>query len=308
MLKLVVVGMVATIAFASEFIHPVNQDLVNEIKEKATTWSPMEVHENPLRHMDKKKMMGLLGTTLQAPSALFQRAEQMNLAVPDSFDSRQQWPNCIHPIRNQQQCGSCWAFAASEALSDRFCIASNGKTNVVFSPEDMVACDRYDMGCNGGWLDKAWTYLATEGIVTDSCMPYTSGSGSVPSCPKSCTGSDEQFKKFKCAAHSVFVATSPATIKQQIIAGGPVETGFMVYQDFMNYKTGIYHHTTGGLLGGHAVKIIGWGVENGTNYWICANSWDTTWGEQGFFRIKQGDSNIDQAVYGCAPELTNATY
>jgi len=77
----------------------------------------------------------------------------------------------------------------------------------------------------------------------------------------------------------------------------------MVYQDFMNYKSGVYKYTSGGLLGGHAVKMVGWGSENGVDYWICANSWSTKWGEQGFFRIKTGECNIDQAVYACAPDL-----
>jgi len=65
--------------------------------------------------------------------------------APDSFDSRTKWANCIHPIRNQEQCGSCWAFSASEVLSDRLCIASQGKINYVLSPEYMVECDSTGM-------------------------------------------------------------------------------------------------------------------------------------------------------------------
>jgi cathepsin B len=65
-----------------------------------------------------------------------------------------------------------------------------------------------------------------------------------------------------------------------------METGFEVYHDFFSYKTGVYHHVTGDLEGGHAVKILGWGTaDDGTNYWICANSWGSNWGEDGFFRI-----------------------
>ena len=302
MLKLVIVGMVATIAVASDYTHPVNQNMVDQIKAKATTWYPAEVHENPLSKMKAKKLMGLLGTHIAPPSPLFAQSKTF-VNTPESFDSRTAWPNCIHPIRNQQSCGSCWAFGASEVLSDRFCIASNGNTNVVLSPEDMVACDRADLACQGGWLDKAWSYLATTGIVSDSCFPYVSGGGSVPTCPNTCQGSDEAFKKFKCAANSVSVQVNPDQIKAELITNGPVETGFMVYQDFFNYKGGIYQYTSGGLAGGHAVKIVGYGVENGINYWICANSWDTTWGENGFFRIKMGECGIDQATYACLPQL-----
>jgi len=84
-----------------------------------------------------------------------------------------------------------------------------------------------------------------------------------------------------------------------------METGFQVYKDFFNYKTGIYKKTSPfwDYAGGHAVKIVGWGNENGTNYWICANSWSSTWGEQGFFKIKFGEVGIDSDVYACTPEV-----
>jgi len=77
----------------------------------------------------------------------------------------------------------------------------------------------------------------------------------------------------------------------------------------MSYSSGVYYHVTGAVEGGHAVKIIGWGHDDasGLDYWLVANSWNTTWGEQGFFRIKQGDSGIDAATYGCAPKLSGST-
>jgi cathepsin B len=81
-----------------------------------------------------------------------------------------------------------------------------------------------------------------------------------------------------------------------------METGFNVYADFMSYKAGIYVHTSGALEGGHAVKVLGWGTENGANYWLCANSWGPNWGEKGFFRIKQGQCGIDSDLYACDPK------
>lgn len=86
--------------------------------------------------------------------------------------------------------------------------------------------------------------------------------------------------------------------------GGPMETGFEVYHDFFNYKSGVYHHVSGELAGGHAVKILGWGTdEAGTDYWICANSWGLGWGENGFFRIKMGEGGVDQSVWACTPDV-----
>lgn len=86
---------------------------------------------------------------------------------------------------------------------------------------------------------------------------------------------------------------------------GPMETGFTVYSDFMSYRGGIYKHTTGYMQGGHAVKMIGWGTENGTKYWLIANSWGTSWGEGGLFRIAEGECGVDQSVWACTPDLTS---
>jgi len=214
----------------------------------------------------------------------------------------------VHPIRDQQQCGSCWAFGATEALSDRFAIASNGKVDVILSPEDLVACDSTNMGCNGGNLAFAWRYLTNTGAVTDKCFPYTSGDGSTPHCLHGkCNAITEKYVKYQCKSGSVVEATTPAQIKSEIYANGPMEGAFTVYSDFMNYKSGVYHHVSGSLEGGHAIKILGWGHESGMDYWLCANSWGTSWGIDGFFKIKQGDCGIDSTVYACTPD-TSASF
>ena len=72
------------------------------------------------------------------------------------------------------------------------------------------------------------------------------------------------------------------------MTNGPVEAAFTVYEDFTKYKSGVYVHVTGAAIGGHAIKVIGWGTENGVDYWLIANSWTTTWGMEGFFKIKRG--------------------
>ena len=71
---------------------------------------------------------------------------------------------------------------------------------------------------------------------------------------------------------------------------GPVSTAFTVYSDFENYAGGVYQHTGGNMMGGHAVRIVGWGVDSksGMKYWKVANSWNPYWGENGYFRIKRG--------------------
>ncbi|KIH54085.1 papain family cysteine protease [Ancylostoma duodenale] len=84
------------------------------------------------------------------------------------------------------------------------------------------------------------------------------------------------------------------SIRQEIYKNGPVVAVFKVYDDFNHYKEGIYVHKWGRETGAHAVKIVGWGRENGTDFWLIANSWNTDWGENGgYFRIARGNNECD---------------
>ena len=77
-------------------------------------------------------------------------------------------------------------------------------------------------------------------------------------------------------------------MQAEIMKNGPLAVAFTVYADFPTYKSGVYHHVSGGMLGGHAVEMIGWGVEDGTPYWWIKNSWNDQWGDHGYFKIKRG--------------------
>ena len=93
---------------------------------------------------------------------------------------------------------------------------------------------------------------------------------------------------------------------KEIYENGSVEASFSVYEDFIQYKSGIYQHVTGDFLGGTTVKIIGWGVDDqNVKYWIIANSWGESWGEQGFFRMLRGEDEcgIEDEVVTGIPKL-----
>ena len=85
------------------------------------------------------------------------------------------------------------------------------------------------------------------------------------------------------------VRSTVAHIAEELMTNGPVEASFSVYEDFLTYKSGVYEHLTGEYLGGHAVRIIGWGEESGVPYWLVANSWNEGWGDGGHFKIMRGD-------------------
>jgi len=252
------------------------------------------------------ELKSLMGTIIEPlPEKIVDNTSLPLSSIPESFDARDQWGSCIHPIRNQEKCGSCWAFGASEAFSDRLCIATGNKTDVVLSAEDLVSCDIYgDKGCQGGIPHLAWAYMEFEGIVSDSCFPYTAGNGTAAPCVKKCQDGSE-WTPHKVKLFSTKGYKTESAIQTAIMTDGPAECAFTVYEDFMSYTTGVYTHTTGQELGGHAVKMIGWGVDAGTPYWLIANSWGPTWGEQGFFRIKRGSNEcgIESGVVAGMPKL-----
>jgi hypothetical protein len=136
MLKLVIVGTIAVIAQA---IHPINDQVIRAIRERNSAWEAHDVETNPLATKTEEELQGLLGTFLHEDNEMYM--ESPLITVPDFFDGNAKWGSLVHPIRDQQQCGSCWAFGSSEAFSDRLAIASGSKINVVLSPEDMVSCD-----------------------------------------------------------------------------------------------------------------------------------------------------------------------
>jgi cathepsin B len=129
--------------------------------------------------------------------------------------------------------------------------------------------------------------------------PYTSGDGSSAACPDIPAS-----ERYYCEQGSVNHLSNPADIQNELFANGPVETAFTVYEDFYHYKSGVYVHKTGGVVGGHAVKIIGYGHEDGMDYWLIANSWGGSWGMEGYFKIEQGDCGINDAVYFCKPKVS----
>ena len=112
-----------------------------------------------------------------------------------------------------------------------------------------------------------------------------------PSCVKDCSdGNGADYNSDISKGSSVYSIEGEENIMQEIYEVGPVQATFDVYEDFLTYKSGVFQHVTGYMLGGHAIKIIGWGVEDGVKYWLCANSWNEGWGDNGFFKILRGNN------------------
>jgi len=225
-------------------------------------------------------------------------------------------------IRDQSACGSCWAFGAVEAMSDRMCVSLN--VNVSLSSGNMAfCCDSCGDGCNGGYPPSAWQYWKSSGLVEEECYPYPfpSCDHHIPSshhpcpsneypnkpCPNKCTNktwTGPAWSQDKHHGASSYGISGVQQIMAEIFKHGPVEASFEVYADFLTYKSGVYVHRSGEYLGGHAIKILGWGSLNGVPYWLIANSWNPDWGMNGFFLMKRGvdECGIEDGVVAGIPK------
>jgi len=225
-------------------------------------------------------------------------------------------------------------------MTDRICIASKGEKNVHLSAQDVASCDHLgDMGCSGGVPSTVYTYYKNTGIVTggnygDHSMcwsyqmapcahhtnsskyqPCTGGMGKAAACARSCVDNKQlewkQSKHYGQGGYSVCGQgmTNGACadkMAQEIYQHGPITGMFFVHQSFTMYKSGVYHVTQpfkDPMLGGHAIKIMGFGEENGTKYWLVANSWNEDWGDGGYFKIKRGSNEcqIENAMINGGP-------
>jgi C1A family cysteine protease len=200
------------------------------------------------------------------------------------------------PILNQGHCGSCVAFAAVGALETQLNITRGTSLSPwAFSPQHLFAC-------GGGSCDRGWTptaalnYMQNTGIPDEFCFPYQSGvDGKDLSCSASCSDSSTRSMKIDSYATESFLFKSNAKLKKAL-ANGPLLATMQVYEDFVYYKSGVYEHTDGKQLGGHAVTIMGYDDKLGA--FLVKNSWGLDWGDKGYFWIKyDDDSQIGANAY-----------
>jgi cathepsin B len=294
----------------------VNEEIIAEVNAKNVGWV---AGENQIwRHKSLDEIKTIFGYRKDLEKRLPGKAKiDATLAIPASFTAAVAWPSCktIGTIYDQARCGSCWAFGGVEAAADRFCIASKGAFNQALSFAQVVECDSDADGCEGGSTYAVWSYLSNNGVVTDSCYPYfvpTCAPAqqpclnfvSTPDCWSNTTCVDGKAWKLHTIANA-YNLDSVTDMQKDIMTKGPVEACFSVYEDFLHYKSGVYRHTTGGYLGGHCVKIQGWGTENGQDYWLVNNQWTTYWGNRGQFKIARGtdESGIEDDVAAGDPQL-----
>lgn len=242
-----------------------------------TTISRLPSHERKLR-------CGLIRPTA---SVGYQITSLGTSTAPATIDWRSwQGQNFVTPVKDQGNCGSCWAFATVGALESYILIKDNQPgVDENRAEEILLSCSKAG-GCDGGYPGRASEYIRSTGLPPESYFVYTATS-SDDSCSGAGTG--WQINNYKIAAWSYVTTTSVSiTAIKNALAHGPLVTSMDVYDDFFSYRTGIYEYATGSLSGGHAVLIVGYvddPLVNGGGYFIVKNSWGTGWGEGGYFNI-----------------------
>ncbi|XP_014244687.1 cathepsin B-like [Cimex lectularius] len=309
--------------------------IINEVNSANTTWKAGHnfAKDTPLRYI--KKLLGVIPS--DEPKILLQLNKRVTSddELPNEFDARKKWPNCptISHIHDQGSCGSCWAVSTAAVFSDRLCIFSGGKFTLPLSSHNLLTCcPLCGYGCSGGMPYPTWDYMKDHGLVTGGdynssvgCQPYqvpecdhyTKGTrpdcATLPEfetdeCQKTCLNSEYKtdFKNDRHKLKTIFsLSTDVKEIQKELMTNGPLGASIKIYSDFPYYKSGVYQHTSGKLLSDHAIRLLGWGTENGTPYWLVANSWNTNWGDKGLFKILRGlnECGIESNVYGGIPDV-----
>lgn len=199
--------------------------------------------------------------------------------LPESVDWRTK--GAVNPVQNQGGCGSCWSFSALSALEGQFFRVN--KKLVKFSEQHLVDCVYKRDGCDGGLMDDAYDYIITnKGVALQSGYPYTSGSTSIWSatCKYNSAARGAQLTGYTFVSNG---RPDEDAMVKALAEVGPLSAALYVTNNFQFYQSGIFNDPLCNNLPlnyiNHAINLVGYGTENGQDYYILRNSWDTDWGK-----------------------------
>ncbi|WCJ32678.1 senescence-associated gene 12 [Euphorbia peplus] len=218
-------------------------------------------------------------------------------AVPTSMDWRKK--GAVTPIKDQGQCGSCWAFSTVAAV-EGITQLTTGKL-ISLSEQELVSCDTKgeDQGCEGGLMDDGFTFIiGNKGITTETNYPYEAADGT-------CNTKEEANHAAKITGYEDVPANSEAAL-MKAVANQPISVAIDASgSEFQFYSSGVFTGSCGTELD-HGVTAVGYGSSNGMNYWLVKNSWGSQWGEEGYIRM-QKDINAEEGLCGIAMQASYPT-
>jgi len=218
-----------------------------------------------------------------------ERKVQNNVVVLDESNTASDvdWvaKGAVTPVKNQGQCGSCWAFSTTGSTEGAYQIATGSLKS--FSEQELVDCagSYGNQGCNGGLMDDGFKYLEAKGDALESAYSYTGKTGT-------CSTSKQSGAALKVGQVTSFndVTSDSETQMLAAVTKGPVSVAIEADQSgFQFYKTGVFSGTCGTNLD-HGVLVVGYGTDSGADYWKVKNSWGATWGLGGYIMLTRGNS------------------
>ena len=213
---------------------------------------------------------------------------------PSSVDWRNE--NAVTSVKDQGQCGSCWTFSATGAIEGAWAI-STGKL-LDLSEQELVDCatgiSYGSHGCNGGQMEGAFKYVIEHGQCSNDEYPYTSGTTKTGGSCQSCSPVVEMSSCSDVKPNDQ-ISLKAAVAQQPVAVAIEADTRY-----FQSYSGGILTSSSCGTNLDHGVLAVGYGTENGQDYWLVKNSWSSSWGDHGYVKIGRSSSTNDPGICGIA--------
>jgi len=221
---------------------------------------------------------------------------QVVAAAPTAVDWRTK--NAVTPVKDQGQCGSCWAFSTTGSTEGAW-VLQHGQSLISLSEQQLVDCAQAEgnQGCNGGLMDYGFQYIMdNKGLCTEASYAYTAKDGT---CKKTCE------KVVTIDGFKDVPSGDETTLYNAVGTIGPVSIAIEADQTgFQFYSGGVFDGTCGTNLD-HGVLAVGYGVDTtGKNYWIVKNSWGASWGESGYIRMIRGKNQCGLALSASYPTIS----
>ena len=287
---ILIFGFIYTIAFGNERAEKELAEIRAKIAEQGLDWT---ADLNPLvEQYTPEELNKMLGFKLPDNWEEIWRAHLDESFLPktkDDLPSYFNWEDSdvITDVKSQGGCGSCWDFAATAAVEAIYSIYRGRKLDL--SEQATLSCISYGHGCEGGWMDDAYTHYHYDGAIAEEGMPYQADD--MVECV------EDNYPAIVKVDGWTAIPQSRNFIKTAVLTA-PVAVAFMAYNDLYYYSDGCYSH--GGYEEdlNHAVLIVGWDDDmcDGEGAWRVKNSWGWWWGDSGYFWIKYDNCNIGYAA------------
>lgn len=276
-------------------------DIQAAIEASGARWVAGETSISKLPSQERRMRLGALKPVFTGNEIFLTNKTDKFVALPTRFDWRNNnGQNFVTPVRNQGNCGSCWAFAATAGLEAVTLIAQKTPgVDLNLAEQILVSTCSLAGDCGGGYPSGAASFIKSSGLPLETCYPYRAANSQ---CSEAC--SNWQNTTYRIKEYYNVGSWSPTIddIKSALYEYGPLPTTLDVYTDFFSYRSGIYSLASGccpdsrtcpncHYEGGHAVLIVGYDDED--EYFIVKNSWGTGWGESGYFKIDYSQLTSD---------------